>query len=969
MKHSLLQKRGMDAFLEQLNDPRTTNPDDRTDTEYLDHRPEGKGTELPNERQRTASDPDTITKIWKYFRTHRVGKVEEIVAFTGLPYEEVKPVLQEMGDLGYLRSHRTGEWQMLVGGKVGAAWGLMNDILGRDTPEEEVQKLIPYRNQTEHPVCPVCGGGLTRMGDPNGKTEWICTRCRYAPKGKRSAQMCEECGERPAIFKSPSTGQYKSDRYHKVCLQCWRNAMESQRAKEMAPPRAVQRPSSEQFITRAPRASKTAAKNVPDNGQYDFEHEAHVRQEAKDWAQYAEPGDNTDEIKPFDVTGNYLCGTCDMRRGTNECSRVDGPISFEKGSCRLYHKGNPETDPDMKRKFSKAEVNYGTSDQGGFGCHRCEYGGEAKAPDAKGRESWCSFWGMHIIPNACCSEQELVKIEAKEKFKPASGEITRSAGTAGPLPGTIQSRLARRLDALRIAFTESDLDQAAAYLRSGQLSRDWDALDPWVQSIITATTKVKNDIRVLAAQTPKCPECGSTEYGLMPADFETAKCDKCGKTWEIGLVKGVNAGLKTFKELWDEAEKTARQPMHDDSGATTGLRNKPDYGESTSHSSILNRLNTMGSLKHPLLQRKADWTMTCPWCKGTARKDKPQDTFKCTSCSWDSTKGEEKAKAHHAAVASDFEVKGPEDTGGEDYVLLPHSPAAYDWLATNAPTMREKIDELKATGRDFQLEVTVDPIRLPKVLNMFKEKGLTWEWPLISGKSAPKKRAPKDKKIKTPEFSEEDKLRLKGLGVIGSWRIAKFLSEKEYQEHQKRGPNGSCTCRDCTQYRKRKYSAGEQAVSIHETSRHLPPRKDMQEHMDEDVKKEIYDPLKVKREGRPVGGHTADDPAWESDLLNQEEYFNDQVADMKSEARDAFYADSDMIAEAAHQGMTMQELWQEMGNDFTNEYWQSRYGSKKGAKLAKCPKCSRFLGKDVSDHKNASVRVFECVACSHLFSL
>jgi hypothetical protein len=38
----------------------------------------------------------------------------------------------------------------------------------------------------------------------------------------------------------------------------------------------------------------------------------------------------------------------------------------------------------------------------------------------------------------------------------------------------------------------------------------------------------------------KCPECGSTDYGLMPTDFETAKCSKCGKNWEIGIVDGIN---------------------------------------------------------------------------------------------------------------------------------------------------------------------------------------------------------------------------------------------------------------------------------------------------------------------------------------------------------------------------------------------------------------------------------------------
>lgn len=43
----------------------------------------------------------------------------------------------------------------------------------------------------------------------------------------------------------------------------------------------------------------------------------------------------------------------------------------------------------------------------------------------------------------------------------------------------------------------------------------------------------------------KCPHCGSSEYGLMPTDFETAKCHECGKNWEMGLVKGVNASAKT----------------------------------------------------------------------------------------------------------------------------------------------------------------------------------------------------------------------------------------------------------------------------------------------------------------------------------------------------------------------------------------------------------------------------------------
>jgi hypothetical protein len=45
----------------------------------------------------------------------------------------------------------------------------------------------------------------------------------------------------------------------------------------------------------------------------------------------------------------------------------------------------------------------------------------------------------------------------------------------------------------------------------------------------------------------------------------------------------------------EEAAKQARQPMQDDAGATTGLRRRPDYGESDSYTSELNRANSKGA--------------------------------------------------------------------------------------------------------------------------------------------------------------------------------------------------------------------------------------------------------------------------------------------------------------------------------------------------------------------------------------
>ena len=60
-----------------------------------------------------------------------------------------------------------------------------------------------------------------------------------------------------------------------------------------------------------------------------------------------------------------------------------------------------------------------------------------------------------------------------------------------------------------------------------------------LERIYTAATKDK----------PKCPHCGSLNYSLMPTDFETAKCEDCGKNWDHGIVPGIN----------DPSDKTAKQ--------------------------------------------------------------------------------------------------------------------------------------------------------------------------------------------------------------------------------------------------------------------------------------------------------------------------------------------------------------------------------------------------------------------------
>jgi hypothetical protein len=145
--------------------------------------------------------------------------------------------------------------------------------------------------------------------------------------------------------------------------------------------------------------------NYPDPGQYDERAEARMRANITVWAQYAEAG------VAFDPSGDYLCGTCRIRQDADGCLRVgqpgEGLISFTTGSCRIYQIGEPLAVAPMPTKLTKSETGYTERPHvKGFGCRRCDFSSEAIAPDSAARPSWCSFWGLHVLPNACCAQNE-----------------------------------------------------------------------------------------------------------------------------------------------------------------------------------------------------------------------------------------------------------------------------------------------------------------------------------------------------------------------------------------------------------------------------------------------------------------------------------------------------------------------------------------------------------------------------------
>ena len=124
MKSPLFQKQGLDAFLQQLNDPATTNPDDRTDKEF-EHPYGSKGTEPEGVKYGDAAtpgqavDPNSpagIHLILKYILDNRSATTQEVARALGISHEATYGALMNLRNTGLL-----GYNQMRWVSKMGAA--------------------------------------------------------------------------------------------------------------------------------------------------------------------------------------------------------------------------------------------------------------------------------------------------------------------------------------------------------------------------------------------------------------------------------------------------------------------------------------------------------------------------------------------------------------------------------------------------------------------------------------------------------------------------------------------------------------------------------------------------------------------------------------------------------------------------------------------------------------------------------
>lgn len=201
--------------------------------------------------------------------------------------------------------------------------------------------------------------------------------------------------------------------------------------------------------------------NFPDTGEYDEEREDHVRKELGTWVAYAESGPS------YDPKGGYECGKCDMRYDSDKCTHVEGTISFDAGSCRLFILG-PELEgkPPLKHQLTQIEAQYGERPKTkAFGCQNCEYGAEAKKPDSKGRKSWCTYFGLHVIPTACCAMEEGEDSVGPKDINAygTSEGVEKSWDTRGRkhnLPGVDYQELKNKWETLAQAIDMKDKDDA-----------------------------------------------------------------------------------------------------------------------------------------------------------------------------------------------------------------------------------------------------------------------------------------------------------------------------------------------------------------------------------------------------------------------------------------------------------------------------------------------------------------------------
>lgn len=106
------------------------------------------------------------------------------------------------------------------------------------------------------------------------------------------------------------------------------------------------------------------------------------------------------------------------------------------------------------------------------------------------------------------------------------------------------------------------------------------------------------------------------------------------------------------------------------------------------------------------------------------------------------------------------------------------------------------------------------------------------------------------------------------------------------------------------------------------------------------------------------------------DQDDTEQRYLQEMSAMEDEAKDAFMLDPAMLQDASDAGITMNDLWQEVGKNFTQNFWELSYakqGSIEVSEGVKCPNCKNSEWKSVEDGEEDCSTLRECLICRSFF--
>lgn len=329
-------------------------------------------------------------------------------------------------------------------------------------------------------------------------------------------------------------------------------------------------------------------------------------------------------------------------------------------------------------------------------------------------------------------------------------------------------------------------------------------------------------------------------------------------------------------------KKNARSIMHDDSGATTGLRSHPDYGESDSYTSKMNDANSKGAsvayielgINH--LRQAADASMIA--------------SIKTASQAYNYL-----VTVQEGVIAKAHKV-GHKEVGEVDETTL------RKWCETRWP----KIALIKQHG-DPTLKPQRDDLRRHIDRDVRDERndslGKTKEWEANTEDQHHATVKMQSGLFDEPEGMTEDQRR--------DWYLARSRPD----------PNFDKATSNAYPF----VDLSDPQWRYEERVQRLVNRGSTREEAEQVVKNVI-----MTKEMAPKMGSalfvTADYDDADFMMDEQSDVHHQQVRDLERRLKSLFYADTDIQAEAVHQQMSMDEMWAEEGANWSNEYYNASNG-------------------------------------------